>query len=63
MSATLPNLSDFAVWLDGIIYEKAFRPVELVEHVKVADFLYDKEGNIQRQYLSRNKLDPDHVHR
>ena len=33
MSATLPNLQDLALWINGIPFCRNFRPVKLVEHV------------------------------
>ena len=62
MSATLPNLSDFAAWLEAVPFEKSFRPVELVEYVKIGDFLYNKIGNITKSYNTKKKTDPDQVH-
>lgn len=61
MSATLPNLSDVAEWLEAFPFEKHFRPVELVEYVKVDDLLYTKDGTVIRRYTSNHKQDPDHV--
>jgi len=41
MSATLPNLSTLAKWLDAELVVSDFRPVPLVEHIKIDDSLFD----------------------
>ena len=43
MSATLPNLSTLARWLNALLYRTDFRPVPLKEMVKIGNILYDND--------------------
>ncbi len=45
MSATLPNLSEIALWLDACLYVTNFRPVEVKEYMKMGDTLMLPDGN------------------
>lgn len=61
MSATLPNIAELGMWLRAAVYERSFRPVPLVEFVKVGDFVYNTEGEIVRKLSSRVKHDQDQL--
>lgn len=41
MSATLPNLNTVAEWLEAELVTSDFRPVPLLERIKIGDSLYD----------------------
>lgn len=43
MSATLPNLSTLARWLNALLYHTDFRPVPLKEMIKIGNVLYDTD--------------------
>lgn len=40
MSATLPNLTLLAKWLNAELYKTEFRPIPLYEYCKVNEQLY-----------------------
>lgn len=50
MSATLPNLSLLAGWLDAELYQTDYRPVPLQEHLKVGSEIFDKTLSVVRRF-------------
>ncbi|XP_029287125.1 DNA polymerase theta isoform X2 [Cottoperca gobio] len=63
MSATLPNLSLLASWLGAELYQTDYRPVPLLEHLKVGRNIYDKSLSVVRQFTPafHIKGDDDHI--
>ncbi|KAL6524100.1 hypothetical protein OROMI_031195 [Orobanche minor] len=64
MSATLPNVAAVADWLQAALYETDFRPVPLVEYIKIGNTIYNKEMEIVRRIPKAAELggkDPDHI--
>ncbi|XP_060940746.1 DNA polymerase theta [Limanda limanda] len=63
MSATLPNLSLLASWLGAELYQTDYRPVPLLEHLKVGCNIYDKSLSVVRQFTPalHIKGDDDHI--
>ena len=45
MSATVPDLNELANWLNAKLFVTEFRPVQLLELVKVRDQLFKVEGD------------------
>ena len=44
MSATFPNISDIAQWLNAELYVSDFRPVEVKEYLKFGQEIYASDG-------------------
>lgn len=64
MSATLPNVSAVADWLQAALYQTDFRPVPLEEYIKVGNTIYDKQMDVVRTISKTADLggkDPDHI--
>ncbi|GFR73382.1 DNA polymerase theta-like, partial [Elysia marginata] len=65
MSATLPNLSLLAKWLDAALFCTDFRPVPLTEHIKVDNRILDQDLEVQRELpaslVAVAPEDADHV--
>ena len=63
MSATLPNLSTLARWLNALLYHTDFRPVPLKEMVKIGNVLYDNDlkkiSELKNSCESCNKEEED----
>ena len=49
LSATLPNLDQLALWLNANVYRTDFRPVPLLEMVKIGLDIYDDRMRKLRQ--------------
>ncbi|KAH9571445.1 hypothetical protein CY35_02G094300 [Sphagnum magellanicum] len=64
MSATMPNVSDVATWLQAAFYETDFRPVPLEEFMKIGNKIHKKNMELVRTIQKEADLggkDPDHV--
>ncbi|KAM8975158.1 LOW QUALITY PROTEIN: DNA polymerase theta [Pelodytes ibericus] len=63
MSATLPNLSLLAAWLNAELYHTDYRPVPLLEQVKIGKMIYDSSMAAMREFepLIQVKGDEDHI--
>jgi hypothetical protein len=47
MSATLPNVDQVAAWLDAVLYQTDFRPVQLRQYLKLGRLLKDQQGEVR----------------
>ncbi|CAM1292012.1 POLQ (predicted) [Pycnogonum litorale] len=65
MSATLPNLSTLARWLNAELYRTDYRPVPLIELVKVGNAIYDAAGTNKLREIDNQGIsftnDGDHT--
>lgn len=52
MSATLPNVDQVAKWLDAVLFQTDFRPIELKQMVKIDNDVRDKSGQVGTGALS-----------
>nr|XP_045004351.1 DNA polymerase theta [Jaculus jaculus] len=63
MSATLPNLALVASWLNAELYHTDFRPVPLLESIKIGNSVYDSSMKLVREFqpMLQVKGDDDHI--
>eukprot|EP01119_Soliformovum_irregulare_P015105 TRINITY_DN4206_c0_g1_i1.p1 TRINITY_DN4206_c0_g1~~TRINITY_DN4206_c0_g1_i1.p1 ORF type:complete len:645 (+),score=185.99 TRINITY_DN4206_c0_g1_i1:1315-3249(+) len=61
MSATVPNVTDIAQWMNAAYYISDFRPVPLVESFKWKNHLYNSKGEVVRE-LTKMKNDSEDLY-
>eukprot|EP01119_Soliformovum_irregulare_P012412 TRINITY_DN3226_c0_g1_i1.p1 TRINITY_DN3226_c0_g1~~TRINITY_DN3226_c0_g1_i1.p1 ORF type:complete len:467 (+),score=89.97 TRINITY_DN3226_c0_g1_i1:389-1789(+) len=61
LSATLPNIEVFQKWLKASLYVTQFRPVPLMEFVKVGKTIYDKSWKSIRTLDCNSNAEADHL--
>lgn len=62
MSATLPNISDLATWLNAELYVTDFRPIPLKEYFKIGNRIFNKHMELVRSLIpTKIEEDPDQI--
>jgi DNA polymerase theta len=63
MSATLPNVSDLADWINASLYVSEYRPVPLKEYIKLGDQIFSSDSlNETKEERTLQKRDiPDFI--
>lgn len=61
MSATIPNISDISKWLNATEYSCDFRPVPLVETIKIGNQIFTSKGDLIRKIHKIYPTDPDDI--
>ena len=61
MSATLPNLELVASWLNAELYHTDFRPVPLLESIKIGNSIYDSSMKLVREFQPMLQVKVSHL--